>query len=65
MARLMFALHDYDLNAVITGSSNHNQRIERFWRDVFEKEIEYYRDMFEMLHDYGARRAGTSIRCPR
>jgi len=53
MARLMFALHDYDLNAVITGSSNHNQRIERFWRDVFEKEIEYYRDMFEMLHDYG------------
>jgi hypothetical protein len=46
----MFELHDNRQDAVITGNSVHNQRIERFWRDVFEKETEYYYNIFQYLH---------------
>jgi hypothetical protein len=51
VARIQFELHDNDPTAVLTGSSNRNQRIERFWRDCFEKELEFYKELFEYLQD--------------
>ena len=32
--RRMIASHNYDYSLVITGSSVHNERVERLWRDV-------------------------------
>ena len=32
--RFMLAAHNNDISCVITGSSTHNERIERLWRDV-------------------------------
>ena len=32
--RYMIANHENDYSCVITGSSVHNERIERLWRDV-------------------------------
>jgi hypothetical protein len=51
VARFMFDLHHGNAHAVITGSSNHNQRIERLWRDVYEKEVEFYHLIFLYLAD--------------
>ena len=36
----------------LVGSSNHNQRIERLWRDVIQSLIRYYLEFFQqILHD--------------
>ena len=36
----------------LVGSSNHNQRIERLWRDVMQSVIKYYLEFFQqLLHD--------------
>ena len=32
--RRMIASHNYDYSSVIPGSSVHNERVERLWRDV-------------------------------
>ena len=36
-------------SAVITGSSTHNERIERTWRDVFRFVAEIFYDIFHGL----------------
>jgi hypothetical protein len=39
--------------AFIVGSSKHNTRIERLWRDVRTDRIQYYKGMFELLEADG------------
>ena len=39
------------MNVVVTGSSTHNERIERLWRDVFRCVGSLYRDTFCMLEE--------------
>ena len=40
-------------SAVITGSSSHNERIERLWRDVYRCVGVLYHDHFRRLEDEG------------
>ena len=40
-------------NAVITGSSTHNERIERLWRDVYRCVGSLYHDSFQELEEEG------------
>ena len=50
------AFHDSqhgDERAVITGSSTHNERIERLWRDVFRCVVQLFYDTFYSLEDEG------------
>jgi hypothetical protein len=37
--RYMLASHNNDLSCVVTGSSTHNERVERLWRDVHRKSL--------------------------
>ena len=50
--RYMIEEHS-DLSVVITGSSTHNQRIERLWRDVYRSVGVVFRDPFCKLEDDG------------
>ena len=50
--RYMIEEHS-DLSVVITGSSTHNQRIERLWRDVYRSVGVVFRDTFCTLEDDG------------
>ena len=44
--RYMIANHENDYSCVITGSSVHNERIERLWRDVHRCVASIYADLF-------------------
>ena len=50
--RFVFEAHQ-DPSAVIVGSSTHNERIERLWRDVFRCVSEHYYDLFNELEVQG------------
>ena len=50
--RYMVEEHSSDF-AVITGSSTHNQCIERMWRDYFRSVGVHFSDTFRMLEDDG------------
>ena len=50
--RYMVSLHN-DENVVITGSSTHNERIERLWRDVFRCVGKLFNDIFYALEAEG------------
>lgn len=45
--------HHADLSAVITGSSTHNERIERLWRDVHRCVASIFHILFHNLEDEG------------
>lgn len=47
----MMLLNSHDPNPVITGSSVHNQRIERIWRDVFRCVLTVYYQLFYHLEE--------------
>ena len=47
--RYMIASHNHDYSSVITGSSVHNERIERLWRDVHRCVGSDYGDSFRSL----------------
>ena len=38
-------------SAVVVGASTHNQRIERFWRDVHRCVSSVYGDLFRIMED--------------
>lgn len=40
-------------NSVITGSSTHNKRIERLWRDIFRCILSVFYQLFYYLEDRG------------
>ena len=46
----MIAQHG-DERVVITGSSTHNERIERLWRDVFRCVAKFFYDVFYALEE--------------
>ena len=47
--RFMISTHHRDFSSVITGSSVHNERVERLWRDVHRCVASVFADSFRML----------------
>ena len=50
--RYMMEVHGHQ-NCVIVGSSTHNERIERLWRDVHRSVLVVFGDLFRELEDEG------------
>ena len=46
--KYMLKTHNNDVRCVITGSSTHNERIERLWRDV-HRSITHFANLFRTL----------------
>lgn len=53
VARHMIQHRGAHRNSMLTGSSVHNQRIERLWRDLFRCGIQLYYRLFYFLEDEG------------
>ena len=49
----MMLLNSHYSNPVLTGSSVHNQRIERLWRDVFRCVLTVFHQFFHYLEEKG------------
>lgn len=49
VADYMLENRGYGRHSVLTGKSTHNQRIERFWRDVKKEVLLYYKKIFESI----------------
>ena len=45
----MLATHNHDYSCVLTGSSVHNERIERLWRDVNRCVASHFANIFRTL----------------
>ncbi len=53
VARHMLQYRGLHRNSVITGSSTHNQRIERFWKDMHSSITKMYYRLFYYLEHQG------------
>ena len=51
--RYMIAAHNHDYSCVITGSSVHNERVERLWRDVHRCIVSVFSPIFRSLENDG------------
>ena len=51
--KYMIAVHNLDYHCVITGSSVHNERVERFWRDVHRCIVSPFTEKFQSLESNG------------
>ena len=51
IARFMLVAHGCGRNSVMCGSSTHNQRIERLWRDV-RRVVRQYQNLFSYLETH-------------
>ena len=51
VSRMMIAKHGDGRGSMILGSSVHNQRIERLWRDMRRVVTEYYRQLFFFMEE--------------
>ena len=51
--RYMLAAHNNDQSCVITGSSTHNERVERLWRDVHRCIASMFSELFTELETAG------------
>jgi len=49
----MIAVHHLDYSCVITGSSVHNERVERLWRDVHRCIASNFVEKFQRLESDG------------
>ena len=59
----MLTLCGVQCGSHITGQSTRNQRIERFWRDVFENCLDVFYSLFYILEDNGILDVENDMHC--